>query len=75
LGEEVNETITVQKFLRSLPSRFNPKTSSIEEIHDLDNLTMDELHGITITYVMRIEHDNPSRKEISFKASKNIKTK
>jgi hypothetical protein len=78
LGEEVKETIIVQKVLRSLPSRFNPKISSIEEIHDLDNLTMDELHGILTAYEMRIEQDkptNPSRKEATFKESKKIKTK
>jgi hypothetical protein len=30
LGEEIEETIIVQKVLRSLPSIFNPKISSIE---------------------------------------------
>jgi hypothetical protein len=78
LGEEVKETIIVQKVLRSLPSRFDPKISSIEEIKDLDNLKMDELHGILTAYEMRIEKDkkeNPSRKEATFKASKKTKTK
>jgi phosphoglucomutase len=75
LGEEIKETITVKKFLRSLPSIFDPKIFSIEEIKDLDNMTMDELHGIPTAYEMRIEKDkptNPSRKESSFKASKKI---
>jgi hypothetical protein len=64
--------------LRSLPSRFNPKISSIEEMKDLDNLTMDELHGILTAYEMRIEKDKqekPTRKEATFKASKKTKTK
>jgi len=55
LGEDVEETSIVQKVLKSLPSRFNPKISVIEEIKDLDNLTMDVLHGTLIAYEMRIE--------------------
>ena len=43
--------------LRSLPLRFDPKISSIEEIKDLDNLKMDELHGILIAYEMRIKNN------------------
>jgi hypothetical protein len=55
LGKGVKETIIVKKVLRSLPSRFNPNIFSIEEINNLDNLTMDELHGILSAYEMRIE--------------------
>jgi hypothetical protein len=32
LGEEIKESIIVQKVLRSLPIRFNPKISALEEI-------------------------------------------
>lgn len=35
LGEEIEETIIVQKVLMSLSSRFNPKISAIEEMKDL----------------------------------------
>jgi hypothetical protein len=31
LGEEIEESIIVQKVLRSLPMRFNPKISALEE--------------------------------------------
>jgi hypothetical protein len=78
LGEDVEETIIVQKVLRSLPSRFNPKISVIEEMKDLDKLTVDELHGTLTAYEMRIEQDNPprtSRKEATFKASKKTECK
>ena len=34
--EEVKETIVVQKILRSLPSKFNPKVSTVEDIDTLD---------------------------------------
>jgi hypothetical protein len=63
----------VQKVLRSLPLIFDAKVSSIEEMKDLDSLTMDELHGILMTYEMRTEKENPSKKEASFKASKKTK--
>jgi hypothetical protein len=75
LGEEMKETIIVQKVLRSLPMRYDPKISSLEERTDLDTLSMDELHGILTTYEMRTEQDNPVMKEATFKASKKTKKK
>jgi len=63
----------VQKFLRSLPSIFNPNISAIEEMKDLENLTMEYLHGILTGYEMRIEQGNStraSRKEATFKVSR-----
>jgi hypothetical protein len=65
LGEKVDETLIMQNLFRPLPLRFDPKISIIEEIKDLDNLEMDELHGIVTAYEMRIEKDqeeNPTTK-------------
>jgi hypothetical protein len=59
LGETVAEPMIVQKVLRSLPLIFDAKFSSIEEIKDLDKLTMDELHGILTAYEMRTEKEKP----------------
>jgi hypothetical protein len=53
LGKEMKESIIVQKVLRSLPMRFDPNISYLEEIIDIDTLSMDELHGILTTYEMR----------------------
>ena len=53
LGEEVNESIIVQKVLRSLPLRYDAKVSAIEESRDLTKMAMDELHGTLTTYEMR----------------------
>ncbi len=50
---------------------FNPKVSAIEEMKDLDSITMDELHGILTTCEMRIE--GPKSKEATFKAAKKKK--
>jgi hypothetical protein len=73
LGEKVEEPMIVQKVLRSLPLRFDAKVSTIEEMKDLDSLTMDELHGILTAYEMRTKKENPTLKEATFKASKKTK--
>jgi hypothetical protein len=75
LGEEIEESIIVQKVLRSLPMRFNPKISTLEERSDLNSIRMDELHGIFTAYEIRTEQENPYVKEASFKASKRSKKK
>jgi hypothetical protein len=73
LGEEIEESVIVQKVLISLPMRFDPKISSLEERADLDSISMDKLHGIFTTYEMRIEQENPYIKEAAFKAFKRSK--
>jgi hypothetical protein len=75
LGEEIEESVIVQKVLRSLPMRFNPKISTLEERSDLNSISMDELHGIFTAYEMRTEQENPDVKEATFKASKRSKKK
>ena len=52
LGEEVDESIIFQKILICLPMRFDPKISTLEEIIDLDSISMDKLHGIFTAYEM-----------------------
>jgi len=71
----MKEPIIVQKVLSYLPMRYDPKISSLEERVDLATLSMDELHGILTTYEMRIEKDNPVKKEETFKASNKTKKK
>jgi hypothetical protein len=73
LGEEIKEFVIVQKVLRSLPMRFNPKISALEERLDLNSISMDELHGIFTAYEMRTKQENPDVKEAAFKASKRSK--
>jgi hypothetical protein len=75
LGQEIKEYVIVQKVLRSLPMRFDPKISSLEERADLNRISMDELHGIFTAYEMRTKHENPNIKEVAFKASKRSKKK
>jgi hypothetical protein len=52
LRGEMKEPVIVQKVLRSLPMRFDPNISSLEEIADLGMEIMDELHGIFTAYEM-----------------------
>jgi hypothetical protein len=75
LGEEFKESVIVQKALRSLPMRFDPKISTLEERSNLNSISMDELHGIFTTYEMRTKQENLDIKEATFKASKKSKKK
>jgi hypothetical protein len=75
LGEEIEESIIVQKVLRSLPMRFDSKISTLEEREDLDSISMDELHGIFTAYEMRIEHENPSFKRSNMQSIQKVKAK
>jgi hypothetical protein len=75
LGEEIEESVIVQKILRSLPMRFNPKILALEERLDLDSISMDKLHGIFTAYELRTEKENPDVKEAAFKESKRSKQK
>eukprot|EP00253_Pinus_taeda_P011262 PITA_11262 len=53
LGEEIKEVTLVEKVLRSLPSKFESKVSAIEEKHDLQKMTMTQMHGILTAVEMR----------------------
>jgi hypothetical protein len=65
LGEEIKEYVIVQKVLRSLSMRFDPKISTLEERADLNSISMDEPHEIFIAYEMRTEQENPDLKKAS----------
>ncbi|XP_021825771.1 uncharacterized protein LOC110766715 [Prunus avium] len=53
LGEKIPEDRVVKKILRSLPQRFSPKITAIEEIRDLNTLKVRELIGSLQTYEMK----------------------
>ena len=50
LGDTIFEEVIVQKVLRYLPMEFESKVSILEARKDLEKVTMDEVHGILITY-------------------------
>lgn len=46
LRELVDKKVIVRKVLKTIPSRFNPKVSILEDRSYLSNFSMDELDGI-----------------------------
>ena len=57
LGEAVDENTIIRKILRTLPGRFNPKVSVLEYSANLDKHSKKELHGVLITYEMRLDEE------------------
>ena len=56
----------------SLPSKFNPKVSDIEETANFETLNKDKLLGSLTTYEMRIPKGKWVTKDETFKADKYI---
>jgi hypothetical protein len=71
LGEKIEDAFLFQEILRSLPDRFNPKFSAIEELNDLKNMSIDQLLGTLYDYEMRISKDKSTTREASFKEDNN----
>ena len=53
--------------------KYDSKLSTLEERYDLDLVKVDELHGIFTAYEMRTGKNETSRKEATFKVSKEPK--
>jgi hypothetical protein len=76
LSEELNESLVVQKVLRSLLLKYDSKVSTIEETRDLRKMAMDELHGSLISYEMRTSTESDQlNNEEAFKSIKKTKYK
>ena len=73
LGGVIKEIEFIEKVLRTIPMKYDSKVSTVEEHDDLDDITIDELHGIFTAYEMRTGQNEPSRKEETFKVSKEPK--
>ncbi|XP_022857366.1 uncharacterized protein LOC111378405 [Olea europaea var. sylvestris] len=69
LGERIPETKIVRKVLRSLPERFRPKVTAIEESKDLDEVKIEELVGSLQTYELTISQHKKG-KSIALKSIK-----
>jgi hypothetical protein len=67
IREEIKEDMIVKKVLGSLPSRIDAKVYAIEEMHELDKITMDRLHGIITTCEMRTRKEQLDLKDTVFK--------
>ena len=60
LGEPITESKICHKILRSLPDRFAPKVTAIEESKNVDTMKKEELVGSLQTYEVTLR---PNRKE------------
>ena len=67
--EPIQNSKVARKILRSLPERFKPKVTTIEESKDVDLMRVDELVGSTQTYEMTLR-SSQKPKDSTFKASK-----
>jgi hypothetical protein len=70
LGEKFEEASLVQKNLRYLLDRFNPKVFVVEEINDVKDLVFDQLLGTLTKYKTSIGKDKSTAREDYFKADK-----
>ena len=76
LGEQLDESLVVQKVLRSLLLKYDAKVSTIEETGDLTKIKMDELHRTLMAYEMRTGRESDQKNnEAAFKAIKKTKDK
>jgi len=53
-GEEIPDQRIVEKFLKSLPKKFEMVVASILESKDLSNFSIDELMGSLLTHETRL---------------------
>jgi hypothetical protein len=71
----------VKKIMRSLPSRWRPKVTAIQEAKDLDTLGLEELISSLRSHEIELSSDEPQRKLKSvallstLRSSKALKTK
>ena len=54
LGGKLKEKEVVSKVLRTFPMKYDSKVSTLEEKDDIDQVIVDELHGIFTAYEMRM---------------------
>ena len=73
LGRTYSNADLVQKILRSLPDKWDPKVTFIQEAKDLNTLPLDELMGSLIIHKLAMQHrtdnDQKKKKTITFKAA------
>ncbi|GMP23151.1 hypothetical protein CsSME_00000857 [Camellia sinensis var. sinensis] len=72
LGEKIPESKVVGKILRSLPDRFQPKVTAIEEAQDVDNLKLDQLVGNLQTYEAH-RNFKKKQKDIAFSSAHKVR--
>ena len=70
LGKKLSQSEIVRKILRSLPDRFQPKVTAIEESKDIDLIKVEQLVGNLQTYESNLNLDFVKLTGIALKSSK-----
>jgi hypothetical protein len=68
LREKIFDNKVVKKTLKSLPNRFKPKATSIDESKDIDTINIEELVGSLQTYELSLPQ--PKKKILALRSSK-----
>ena len=68
LGETIHEPKIVRKVLKSLPERFHAKITAIEELKDIDKVSLTELVENLQTYELGLTRIGKSSKSMALKA-------
>ena len=63
LGEKLSEERMVRKMLRSLPKMFDMKVTTIEEVHDIGVLKLENLVSSLLTYELAAKEKIEKRKK------------
>ena len=72
LGEKILESKVVGKILRSLPDRFQPTVTAIEEAQEVDNLKLDQLVGNLQTYEAHRNFKKKQKDTITFSSAHRV---
>ena len=78
LGEQIPEGKICSKILRSLPDRFHPKVTSIEEYNDPETMKVEELSGNIRTFELKLNNasnKSKDKKSIALKTSQSTQSK
>jgi hypothetical protein len=63
-GEQMSELTVIEKILRSMTSRYDYVVCSIEESHDLDSMTVDELQSSLLVHEQRMNGHNSHEEQV-----------
>lgn len=63
------------KFLRGLPKKWDTRTSIIKHQYDLDNMTLDEIHGMLRTHDLEIQQTKKRKSNKGESISLNVEFK
>ncbi|XP_020264219.1 uncharacterized protein LOC109840117 [Asparagus officinalis] len=63
-GEKMNQTVIIEKILRSMTSKFDYVVCSVEESNDLDTLTIDELQSSLLVHEQRMNGHRSGEEQV-----------